>query len=209
MPKPPPASVSPGSGCTRSSPATTPKASTVSRPGPAPREHAREQHPPSSEIGSSRCGWSRPPADPREDRAIPPNVETLPDRPPTSRNDHRAADPARSVPKLAQHRPPAPLHRPPHTRTGLHRTPQSDPDRTRSIRMALPHRHRRQTPSATPGNFATSASAPPTPAPPCSYSSTTATSPPATRTPARSSPNTPSTPTATTSRETHDQPRQR
>ena len=119
----------------------------------------------------------RPPPNPRQNRTLPPNPQTLADPTTPTNRPRRHSNPTRHLPRHLQHRAPPPrptaTH---HPRTGLHRPTQSHPTRHRAHRT-LPHppRHRRSTaansPCATPAAYITSASAPPTPAPKSSSSS--------------------------------------
>ena len=87
----------------------------------------------------------RTPANPRQDRTLPPNPQTVAD--PTTPPHHRrqpTAGPARHLPPALQHRPtprrPAPR---PHTTTGSHRPARSHPHRHHHAHLPHPPRHRR------------------------------------------------------------------
>ena len=60
----------------------------------------------------------------RKGRAVPPDTEEVARRPTRAGHHRRPATPARPVPALLQHHPPAPRDRPTHPRTRLHRPPE-------------------------------------------------------------------------------------
>ena len=68
---------------------------------------------------------TQPPARPREDRTLPPDPETLADRPTPAHHPRRAPSPARRVPRALQPAPPPPRPRPRHPRPTPTAPPQS------------------------------------------------------------------------------------
>jgi len=94
-------------------------------------------------------GRPEPPPDPGEDRALPPNPQTLAHRPPPRTHHPRAASPAERVPPPLQHRTPAPRPRRPHPHDRIRSLTQSSTRRNTPRRRPLPdplrpRRHQRK-----------------------------------------------------------------
>src|SRR5690606_30527992 len=112
---------------------------------PLRRRTQRVRTPPARAGREAEERQTEPPPDPREDRTLPPDPETLA-RPATrGRDDPRPASAARPTPHRIQRPPPAPRPRPQDPFRGLPRHPESTPCPTTPPRpLPTPLRPRRR-----------------------------------------------------------------